>query len=71
MAAHVQVSLHVPNLALVSGVRKVLKSCRCSNCTRHMLENPTELVEVEGEELSHNSMLRYIDVWMGNKNDFF
>ena len=64
MAACVQVSLHVPNVALVAGVKKMLKSCHfCSNCcTRHMLE---ELVEVEGEELLYDSMLRYADVWMG------
>ena len=29
MAACVQVSLHVPNVALVAGVRKLLKSCHC------------------------------------------
>ena len=64
MAARVQVSLHVPNVALVAGVRKLLKSCYCCSncCTRHMLE---ELVKVEGEELLYDSMLRYADVWMG------
>ena len=72
MAARVQVSLHVLNVALVTGVRKLLKSCHCCSnyCTRHMLE---ELVEVEGEELLYDSMLRYADVWMGggDKDEFF
>ena len=53
-------------MALVAGERKLFKSCCCfSNCTRHTLENPTELVEVEGEELLHDSVLRYADVWRG------
>ena len=44
----------------------VFHGCHCCSnyCTRHMLE---ELVEVEGEELLYDSMLRYADGWMGGR----
>ena len=69
MAARVQVSLHVPNVALVAGVRKLLKSCHCCSncCTRHMLE---ELVEVEGEELVCSDM-QMCGWGGGGKDEFF